>query len=142
MMQAKLQLQRLTQLNSELMNKLALKEIALKGKDERRDVESFKAETDRMRAQIEALAKLALTPQQQAQMAHELNMESHSNIWGLITQANQGDIDAQAQGADQAHEAGLQASDQGFQAQTQATQQAHEGKMAKAKPKPAAKGKK
>lgn len=146
LLQAQQQNQRLVAVATELQNKLALKEIALKGKDERRDVESFKAETERMRAQIEALSKLALTPQQQAQMAHELNMESHSNIWGLITQANQGDIDAQSQSQDQAHEANMQANDQGFQAQTQANQQEHEGKMAKetakAKPKPAAKGKK
>jgi hypothetical protein len=143
---AQQQLQRLTALNAELMNKLALKELALKGRDEKRDIDAFKADTDRMKAQIEALAKLMLTPQQKAQMEHEITMAGHEHVTNLIESANQGEIDMQAQNADQAHQAGMQANDQAFGAATAASQQSHEGAMAdkaiKAKPKPAAKRKK
>lgn len=109
MAQAQQQLQRLTALNAELMNKLALKELALKGRDEKRDIDAFKADTDRMKAQIDALAKIMLTPQQKAQMEHEITMAGHEHVTNLIESANQGDIDMQSQGMDQDHQAGMQA---------------------------------
>ena len=101
------QLQRLTALNSELMQKLALKDIALKGKDEKRDVDAYKADTERMRAQIEAMAALTLTPQQRAQMQHEITLASHKHIGDMIQQANAADIDMQSQQSDQAHQMGM-----------------------------------
>lgn len=109
------QMQRLTSLNAELMQKLAMKDIALKGKDEKRDVDAFRAQTDRtkaettaqidrMKAMIEALARLALTPQQQAQMEHELTLAgaemeheialgTHTATLDMISQANQDNIE-------------------------------------------------
>ncbi len=107
------QLQRLTALNGELMQKLALKDIALKGKDEKRDIESFKADTERMRAQIEAVAALALTPQQKAQMEHEIALAGHEHISSMIQQANAAEIDMQAQGREQAHQASMAAAEPG-----------------------------
>lgn len=101
--QAQQQLQRLTQLNSELMTKLATKEIALKGKDERRDIDASNAETSRLKVMVEALARLALTPQQKAQMEHELSMASHDHISGLITSANQTELDIQKDAASAAN---------------------------------------
>lgn len=139
------QLQRLTAINSELMTKLALKELAIKGRDEKRDIDAFKADTERMKAQIDALAKIMLTPAQKAEMEHEITMAGHDHISGMIQTANQGDIDMQSQGAAQEHEAGMQANDHAMQAMSTESQQAHEGKMAdkaiKAKPKPKAKAK-
>jgi hypothetical protein len=110
------QVAHLTQVNQklqgiavELQQKLASKELALKGKDEKRDVDAYRADTDRMKIYFEALAEHLLTPQQKAQMDHELAMASHDHMSSVITQANQADLDSQAQGADHAHELEMQA---------------------------------
>lgn len=94
---AQQQNQKLIALNSELMQKLALKEVALKGKDERRDVDAFKAETDRMKAMIEAMAKIVLTPADRARLEHEIGMQSRDHVFGMITQANEAEVAQQAQ---------------------------------------------
>lgn len=96
MIQAQQQMQKLTALNSELMQKLAMRELALKGKDEKRDIEGYRAETERMRAQIEALVELTLTPQQRAEMEHAIELKSHDTAMQMVIAANQGEIDAQA----------------------------------------------
>ncbi len=90
------QTQRLTALNAELMQKLSLKEIALKGKDEQRDVNAQKADTERMKVMIEALARLTLTPQQRDQMNHEIELKSHDFVYNTISQANEAEISQQA----------------------------------------------
>lgn len=96
MIQAQQQMQKLTALNGQLMQKLAMRELALKGKDEKRDIEASRAETDRMKVMIEALARLTLTPQQRAQMEHEIELRSHDTAMDMVIAANQGEIDAQA----------------------------------------------
>lgn len=88
------QSKRLTDLNAELMQKIAMKDLALKGKDEKRDIEAYSAETKRMEAQIKALANLLLTPAQKAQMEHEIEKMSHDHIFGLIKDANSAAISA------------------------------------------------
>lgn len=93
--------QRLVSLNSELVQKLAMSDIQRKGRDERRDVEAYRAETERMKAQIEILAKHLLSPAQQAQMEHEIELKSHEGIWSMIQQANAAEIGAQATGANE-----------------------------------------
>lgn len=90
---------RLVQLNAELMEKLSLKTIALKGKDEKRDTEVFRAETERMKVTVEALTKLLLTPAQREQMEHEIALKSHDSSLDLIMQANEAEIAAQAAAA-------------------------------------------
>jgi len=102
--QAQQQLQRLTALNTELMQKLAMKDIALKGKDEKRDIDSANSETNRLKVMIEALARLTLTPQQKAQMEHEIGMQSHDHIAGMIADANQNELDIQKDAAAAANE--------------------------------------
>ena len=125
---AQQQMQRLTSLNAELIQKLALKDIALKGRDERRDIDAFKADTERMRAQIEALSKIMLTPQQKAQMEHELALAGHQHISSMIQQANQGEIDAHAaaQGGDS--EGGSQQQPQAEQPPLAGARKAPDGK--------------
>ena len=90
------QAQRLTALNAELMQKLSLKEIALKNKDEQKDVNAQKADTERMKVMIEALALLTLTPQQRAQMEHEIELKSHDFVYDTISQANAAEISEQS----------------------------------------------
>jgi hypothetical protein len=87
--------QRLVALNSELMRKLADENLKVRGRDEKRDVEAFNAETKRLETEIKALKELLLTPQQKAQMEHELEMGMRQHVFTTIEQANQGDIDAQ-----------------------------------------------
>lgn len=99
MLAAQEELKRLTALNAELMQKLALKEIAIKGRDEKRDIDANRAETERMKATIDALAKLVLTPQQRAQMEHELALKTHDHVASLIESANQNDLDMQKDAA-------------------------------------------
>lgn len=93
--------QRLTALNTELMNKLADEKLKSKGYSEKRDIQAFDSETKRMQATIDALAKMVLTPAQQAQMQHELGLQTHDHIFGMIRESNQENIDkedAEAEG--------------------------------------------
>lgn len=99
LMLAQQQLQRLNALNAELMQKLAMKEITLKGKSELRDVEASNAETKRLQVIVDALAKVALTPRQRAEMEHEVAMHSRDHISGIITAANQTELDMQKDAA-------------------------------------------
>jgi hypothetical protein len=94
---AQQQNQKLVALNAELMQKLALKEVALKGKDERRDVEAFRAETDRIKAMVDALTKVALTPAQREQMDHEIALKTHDHIFGMVSEANKAELAQQAE---------------------------------------------
>lgn len=88
--------QKLIALNSELMTKLADLNLRIRGRDEKRNVEAFNADTKRMEARINALSKVAMTPQQKAQMEHELELADREHIYTTIQQANQADIDSQS----------------------------------------------
>lgn len=81
--------QRLVALNSELMTKLADKGIVLRGRDEKRDVEAFRADTDRMNLILKFLTETMLTPEQKLQMQHELEVQGRQHIFDMIQQANQ-----------------------------------------------------
>ena len=104
MLAAQQQMQKLTALNAELMQKLANKELQIRGRDEKRDIDASNAETNRIKVMIEALARLALTPQQKAQMEHEIAMQSHDHIAGMITATNQNELDMQKDAASAANE--------------------------------------
>src|SRR5579864_1603229 len=80
--------QRLVALNAEMMTKLADMNLKLRGRDERRDIEAHKADTDRMKVQLEFLLKTMLTPVQKAQMEHELEQGLHQHVFDMIQQAN------------------------------------------------------
>ncbi len=95
------QMQRLTALNAELIQKLAVKDLALKGKDERRDIEASNAETKRLQVMVEALAKIALTPADRERMEHEIALRSHDATLNMIVQANQAEISQQGNPQDQ-----------------------------------------
>lgn len=100
LVQAQQQLQRLTQLNADLMLKLADANLKIRGRDELRDVESFNADTRRMEAEIKALKELLLTPQQKAKFEHELELMGHEHLFDSIKQANEAAI-AQKQNGQQ-----------------------------------------
>jgi hypothetical protein len=87
--------QRLTALNGELMTKLADEKLKVRGRDEKRDIDAFKAETDRMGRIIEYLMEVHLTPAERAKMEHELNLKAHDHVFGMIEDANAADIAAQ-----------------------------------------------
>jgi Phage P22-like portal protein len=91
------QIAQLTKLNGELVGKLADAKLTSRGKDELRDIESFKAETGRMEATIRALKDLLLTPQQRAQMDHELEVMGHQHIFNSIEQVNDAALQPSAQ---------------------------------------------
>lgn len=79
-------------LNSDLMTKLAEAKLQIRGRDERRDIEAFKAETGRIDAIIKFLTGALLTPQQRAQMQHEIETQAREHVFGYISQANEADI--------------------------------------------------
>lgn len=91
------QMQRLTALNSELMTKLADEKLKLRGRDELRDIESFNADTRRMAEEIKFIKEILLTPQQKAEMEHEIERLGHQHVYNTIEQANQATIDMQNQ---------------------------------------------
>jgi hypothetical protein len=91
-------------LNSDLMTKLADEKLKMRGRDEKRDIGAYNAETQRIKAHVEALAKILLTPAQREQMEHEISVASHQHVFGMIQQANQADIDADQQATQHDHE--------------------------------------
>ena len=93
--QAQEQLQRLTALNADLTQKLANKELQLRGRDERRDIEASNAESKRLEVIVRALEKLGLPPGEKARMEHELGLRVHDTALDVIAHANKATIDAQ-----------------------------------------------
>src|SRR5258707_6012402 len=83
---------RLIALNAEMMQKLAEEKLKIRGRDEKRDIEAYNADTKRLHMQIEALSKLLLTPQQRAQMEHEISTMTHQHVFDMIQAANEPDI--------------------------------------------------
>jgi|HubBroStandDraft_2_1064218.scaffolds.fasta_scaffold00132_5 hypothetical protein len=83
------QLATLTKLNGELVEKLADKNLQTRGREEKRDIEAYKAETGRMEAEIRALKDLLLTPQQREQMEHQLEVMGHQHVYDTISQVNE-----------------------------------------------------
>jgi hypothetical protein len=75
-------------LNGELIAKVADLTLKLRGRDEKRDVDAFRAETERMKVQIEAIMEAVLTPAQRAKMEHELMSQSREHVFGMIRDAN------------------------------------------------------
>jgi hypothetical protein len=100
------QMQRLTALNAELMTKLADEKLKIRGRDEKRDIEAQNADTKRMEATIRFLTQTMLTPQQKAQMEHEVGMQAHQHVYDTIAQANQADIDQESASAPQMNGSG------------------------------------
>jgi hypothetical protein len=96
MMALQQQMQRLTSLNSELMQKLALKEIALKGKDEKRDIEASRADTDRLKLTLDFLTKTMLSEKDRAMLQHELMKASHDTTMQMIVDSNKSDLSMQS----------------------------------------------
>src|ERR1035437_1478839 len=88
--------QKLTAINTELITKLADKDLKIRGRDERHNIEAYKADTGRMEAQIRMLINMALTPQQKAQMDHELEVQGRQHIYDSIAQVNEADLNPQA----------------------------------------------
>jgi len=86
------QAQRLTSLNGELMTKLADASLKIRGREERRDIEAFKADTERQKMVVEFLAKTMLSEQQRAQMDHEIEISAHQHIYDTIQQVNEADL--------------------------------------------------
>jgi hypothetical protein len=86
------QIQRLTALNGELMTKLADEKLKVRGRDERHNIEAFDSDTKRMEAQIRFLTEVMLTPQQKAQMEHDLEKMSHQHLYDTIAQFNDADL--------------------------------------------------
>ena len=84
---------RLVAINAELINKVAESSVKIRGRDEKRDIDAYNAETNRMKAQIEALTKMLLTPQQQAQMQHEIEAMGQQHVYDMIKQANMANVD-------------------------------------------------
>jgi len=86
------QAQRLTALNAELMNKLADANLKIRSRDEKRDIEAHKADTERDKMILDFITKVVLTPQQKAQMEHELEAAAHDHVYSTIQQYNEADL--------------------------------------------------
>lgn len=86
------QLQASMATNADLMGQLADQKLQSRARDEKRDVDAFRAETERMRAMVEAIAKIALTPQQRAQMEHDISMQSREHVFGLVEESNKASL--------------------------------------------------
>ena len=95
------QVKQLVSLNAELMTKLADMGLRLRGKDERRDIEAYREDTNRYKVVLDFLTKTMLTPQQQADLEHQLTLASHQHVYDMIQQANAPTVEGQSNGAGQ-----------------------------------------
>jgi hypothetical protein len=86
------QVQKLTALNGELMTKLADMQLRIRGKEELRDVEAFKADTGRLDVIVKALKELMPTPAMRAQFEHELTQGAHQHVYDMIQQVNASEL--------------------------------------------------
>ena len=100
------QLQKMQAMNGELVLKLADLQLKLRGREEKRDIEAFDSETKRMSEEIKALKELLLTPQQKAQMEHDLTVLGHQHIYDTISAVNQSDLDQQSAGSENGEDGG------------------------------------
>ncbi len=86
------QAKRLVALNTELVQKLAEKGLALRGRDEKRDIEAHHAETDRLKITLDFLTKTMLSEKDKAQLEHELMMGAHDASMQMIIDQNQAEL--------------------------------------------------
>lgn len=76
------QVQQMQGLISKLMDQIAQERLKLKGKDEMRDIDAFKAITDR----LDVIAKhFEVTPKDKAEMLHDLMVQEHKSQLESIT---------------------------------------------------------
>jgi hypothetical protein len=110
MLQLQQQIAGLTKLNTELMQKLADMQLRLRGRDEKRDIEAFNADTkridsdiSRVKIMLDYFAKTVLSEQQKAhldqelmlsgaQMDHDLTSMGHQHMYDIIAQANAAEL--------------------------------------------------
>ena len=76
--------------------------MSLKGKDEMRDIDAFKADTDRMKVEIEAIVEHVISEREKARLEHDLTMRSHDHVYTMIEQTNQADLASKKEPADAA----------------------------------------
>jgi hypothetical protein len=81
------QIQKQSSQIAELLQKLAEKQIALKGKDEKRDVDAFRAQTDRLTAEGNVVSNLIELGHGKAELdnlldktVHDMNMDHIDQI--------------------------------------------------------------
>lgn len=86
------QVQKLTALNTELMQKLAIDQLKHKGYAEKRDVDSFNADTNRMKVTIEALTKIMLSPADQERLKHDVEQGLRQHVYNMVEQTNAADL--------------------------------------------------
>jgi hypothetical protein len=116
---------KLTAINTELITKLADKNLQMRGRDERHDIEAFNSDTKRMEAQIRFLINTSLNPQQKAQMEHELEVQGRQHIYDTVSQMNDAALNPQAQDDD--GPAGNEVGSQSFNPASIGAQQAPDG---------------
>ena len=90
---AQQQMKKLTALNIDLTQKMAEMQLRLRGKEELRDIEANKADTDRLKVTLDFMTKVMLTPQQQAELEHELVKGAHQHVYNLVEQANEPEVE-------------------------------------------------
>ena len=91
---------KLTQLNGELVQKLAELQLLLRGKEELRDIEAFKADTGRMDVLIKAIKSLMPTPAMRAQFEHEIAQDARQHIYGTMQAVNDAALNGSGIGSD------------------------------------------
>jgi hypothetical protein len=78
---------------AEAVEKIAELRISLKGKDEKRDIDAFGAETDRMKVIIEAAFEHVLAKQK---AEHEIESQAHQHIFNVIEDTNAATLQSMA----------------------------------------------
>ena len=80
---------------AELLTNLAERNIQIRGKAEKRDIDSANAETNRLKVLVDAMAKIVLTPKDREMLEHELMANAHDAALQMVVQANANSIDAE-----------------------------------------------
>ena len=97
--QLQTQLQHMQGLLADMAQELGEERLRLKAKDQQKDIDVYKAISDRLDI---LLTHVAVTPKDNAQMLHDVMMEEHSANLTQVTDANRISLEAEAQVNDEA----------------------------------------
>lgn len=91
------QMQQMQQINAKLLQTLAEERLKSKDYSAQKDIDVYKAQTDRMKANSDILSKHVLTPKDQAILQHELAVQEHRGNLDLVKAAMDTDLQQYAQ---------------------------------------------
>jgi hypothetical protein len=87
-----IQLQKANKVNATLLQTIAEDRLKSRSEAAQKEIDVYKAETERMKAEADIVAKHLITPRQEAEMIHDLAKQEHSGNMALVSTAMAHDL--------------------------------------------------